>query len=75
CSILSSIQPQYDKGSTFEALEYDNKFYINLRSDKIAYSALEMIISPSFVLMDIHASTVVAYFKNYISVLKASQKK
>ncbi|KAM8993522.1 vacuolar protein sorting-associated protein 29-like [Ara ararauna] len=45
----------------FEAFEHENKFYINPGSATGAYNALETNIIPSFVLMDIQASTVVAY--------------
>ncbi|KFU95018.1 Vacuolar protein sorting-associated protein 29, partial [Chaetura pelagica] len=45
----------------FEAFEHANKFYINPGSATGAYSALEMNIIPSFVLMNIQASIVVAY--------------
>ncbi|NWW44934.1 VPS29 protein, partial [Pedionomus torquatus] len=45
----------------FEAFEHENKFYINPGSATGAYSALETNTVPSFVLMDIQASTVVAY--------------
>ncbi|XP_077164609.1 vacuolar protein sorting-associated protein 29-like isoform X1 [Paroedura picta] len=45
----------------FEALEHENKFFINPGSATGAYNALERNITPSFVLMDIQASTVVTY--------------
>ncbi|XP_063000261.1 vacuolar protein sorting-associated protein 29-like, partial [Elgaria multicarinata webbii] len=45
----------------FEALEHENKFYINPGSATGAYNALERNIIPSFVLMDIQSSTVVTY--------------
>ncbi|KAF3845102.1 hypothetical protein F7725_008265 [Dissostichus mawsoni] len=45
----------------FEAFENENKFYINPGSATGAYSPLESNIIPSFVLMDIQASTVVTY--------------
>ncbi|CAO2629533.1 Vacuolar protein sorting-associated protein 29, partial [Lemmus lemmus] len=45
----------------FEAFEHENKFYINPGSATGAYNALETNIIPSFVLMDIQASTVVTY--------------
>uniref|UniRef100_A0A8B9GLN6 Vacuolar protein sorting-associated protein 29 n=1 Tax=Amazona collaria TaxID=241587 RepID=A0A8B9GLN6_9PSIT len=45
----------------FEAFEHENKFYINPGSATGAYNALETNVIPSFVLMDIQASTVVAY--------------
>ncbi|NWS75739.1 VPS29 protein, partial [Crotophaga sulcirostris] len=45
----------------FEAFEHETKFCINPGSATGAYSALETNIIPSFVLMDIQASTVVAY--------------
>ncbi|XP_066466069.1 vacuolar protein sorting-associated protein 29-like [Tiliqua scincoides] len=45
----------------FEALEYENKFYINPGSATGAYNALDRNIIPSFVLMDIQASAVVTY--------------
>ncbi|XP_039417284.1 vacuolar protein sorting-associated protein 29-like [Corvus cornix cornix] len=45
----------------FEAFEYGKKFFINLGSATGACSALERNINPSFVLMDIQASTVVTY--------------
>ncbi|KFQ37590.1 Vacuolar protein sorting-associated protein 29, partial [Mesitornis unicolor] len=65
---LALLQRQLDvdiliSGHTrrFEAFEYENKFYINPGSATGAYSALETNIIPSFVLMDIQASTVVTY--------------
>uniref|UniRef100_A0A8D0F3W6 Vacuolar protein sorting-associated protein 29 n=1 Tax=Strix occidentalis caurina TaxID=311401 RepID=A0A8D0F3W6_STROC len=65
---LALLQRQLDvdiliSGHThrFEAFEHENKFYINPGSATGAYSALEMNVIPSFVLMDIQASTVVAY--------------
>ncbi|XP_075371977.1 vacuolar protein sorting-associated protein 29-like [Mycteria americana] len=65
---LALLQRQLDvdiliSGHThkFEAFEHENKFYINPGSATGAYSALERNIIPSFVLMDIQASTVVAY--------------
>ncbi|NWQ97396.1 VPS29 protein, partial [Burhinus bistriatus] len=65
---LALLQRQLDvdiliSGHThrFEAFEHEKKFYINPGSATGAYSALEMNIIPSFVLMDIQASTVVTY--------------
>ncbi|XP_030316218.1 vacuolar protein sorting-associated protein 29 [Calypte anna] len=65
---LALLQRQMDvdiliSGHThrFEAFEHENKFYINPGSATGAYSALEKNIIPSFVLMDIQTSTVVAY--------------
>ncbi|XP_022450943.1 LOW QUALITY PROTEIN: vacuolar protein sorting-associated protein 29-like [Delphinapterus leucas] len=65
---LALLQRQFDvdiliSGHThkFEASEHENKFYINPDSATGAYKALETNIIPSFVLMDIQASTVVAY--------------
>ncbi|KAA8589317.1 hypothetical protein FQN60_012682 [Etheostoma spectabile] len=65
---LALLQRQLDvdiliSGHThkFEAFENENKFYINPGSATGAYSALESNIIPSFVLMDIQASTVVTY--------------
>ncbi|XP_035196860.1 vacuolar protein sorting-associated protein 29-like [Oxyura jamaicensis] len=65
---LALLQRQLDvdiliSGHThkFEAFEHENKFYINPGSATGAYSALETNIIPSFVLMDIQASTVVTY--------------
>ncbi|XP_074015876.1 vacuolar protein sorting-associated protein 29-like [Numenius arquata] len=65
---LALLQRQLDvdiliSGHThrFEAFEHENKFYINPGSATGAYSALEMNATPSFVLMDIQASTVVTY--------------
>ncbi|NWX24953.1 VPS29 protein, partial [Aegotheles bennettii] len=65
---LALLQRQLDvdiliSGHThrFEAFEHENKFYINPGSATGAYSALETNIIPSFVLMDIQASTVAAY--------------
>ncbi|CAJ0923797.1 unnamed protein product [Ranitomeya imitator] len=53
----------YDFGTytKIEAFEHENKFYINPGSATGAYNALENNIIPSFVLMDIQASTVVTY--------------
>merc|ERR1712223_499665 len=45
----------------FEAFEHENKFYINPGSATGAYSALDSTVVPSFVLLDIQQSTVVAY--------------
>ncbi|EMP40658.1 Vacuolar protein sorting-associated protein 29 [Chelonia mydas] len=65
---LALLQRQLDvdiliSGHThkFEAFEHENKFYINPGSATGAYNALEINIIPSFVLMDIQASTVVTY--------------
>ncbi|NWH62707.1 VPS29 protein, partial [Geococcyx californianus] len=65
---LALLQRQLDvdiliSGHThrFEAFEHETKFYINPGSATGAYSALETNIIPSFVLMDIQASTVVTY--------------
>ncbi|KYO25505.1 hypothetical protein Y1Q_0018226 [Alligator mississippiensis] len=65
---LALLQRQLDvdiliSGHThkFEAFEYENKFYVNPGSATGAYNALEMNIIPSFVLMDIQASTIVTY--------------
>ncbi|CAN8192714.1 unnamed protein product [Coccothraustes coccothraustes] len=65
---LALLQRQFDvdiliSGHThkFEAFEHENKFYINPGSATGAYHALENNIIPSFVLMDIQASTVVTY--------------
>ncbi|XP_075883744.1 vacuolar protein sorting-associated protein 29 isoform X1 [Nelusetta ayraudi] len=71
---LALLQRQLDvdiliSGHThkFEAFENENKFYINPGSATGAYSALENNITPSFVLMDIQASTVVTYVYQLIS--------
>ena len=63
---LALLQKQFDvdiliSGHTqiFEAFEHENKVYINPGSATGAYNALETNIIPSFVLMDIQASTVV----------------
>jgi len=45
----------------FEAFEAENKFFINPGSITGAYSALDTMPTPSFVLMDIQSSTVVTY--------------
>ncbi|NXS23832.1 VPS29 protein, partial [Mystacornis crossleyi] len=45
----------------FEAFQHRRKFSINPGSATGAYSALERNINPSFVLMDIQASTAVTY--------------
>ncbi|XP_796390.1 vacuolar protein sorting-associated protein 29 [Strongylocentrotus purpuratus] len=65
---LSMVQRQLDvdiliSGHThkFEAYEHEGKFYINPGSATGAYSALDANTVPSFVLMDIQASTVVTY--------------
>ncbi|NXA03408.1 VPS29 protein, partial [Sapayoa aenigma] len=65
---LALLQRQLDvdiliSGHThrFEAFEYEKKFFINPGSATGAYSALDRNIIPSFVLMDIQASTVVTY--------------
>uniref|UniRef100_A0A674AEN4 Vacuolar protein sorting-associated protein 29 n=1 Tax=Salmo trutta TaxID=8032 RepID=A0A674AEN4_SALTR len=69
---LALLQRQLDvdiliSGHThkFEAFENENKFYINPGSATGAYNALESNIIPSFVLMDIQASTVVT--SNYVT--------
>uniref|UniRef100_A0ABM0MHA3 Vacuolar protein sorting-associated protein 29 n=1 Tax=Saccoglossus kowalevskii TaxID=10224 RepID=A0ABM0MHA3_SACKO len=65
---LAMVQRQLDvdiliSGHThkFEAFEHENKFYINPGSATGAYSPLDTNVTPSFVLMDIQASTVVTY--------------
>uniref|UniRef100_A0A8C4QFQ7 Vacuolar protein sorting-associated protein 29 n=1 Tax=Eptatretus burgeri TaxID=7764 RepID=A0A8C4QFQ7_EPTBU len=65
---LALLQRQLDvdiliSGHThrFEAFEHDNRFYINPGSATGAFSVLDSNIVPSFVLMDIQASTVVTY--------------
>jgi len=65
---LAMVQRQLDvdiliTGQThkFEAFEHENKFYINPGSATGSYSALESSIIPSFVLLDIQQSTVIAY--------------
>ncbi|CAK8693853.1 unnamed protein product [Clavelina lepadiformis] len=45
----------------FEAYEHDNHFYINPGSITGAFSPISSDVVPSFVLMDIQASTVVTY--------------
>ncbi|XP_053225600.1 vacuolar protein sorting-associated protein 29-like isoform X2 [Podarcis raffonei] len=45
----------------FEALEHENKLYINSGSATGAYNALDRNITPSFVLMDIQSTVVVTY--------------
>ncbi|CAM9786620.1 unnamed protein product [Lampetra fluviatilis] len=45
----------------FEAFESEGRFYINPGSATGAYSPLDSNVVPSFVLMDIQASTVVTY--------------
>jgi len=45
----------------FEAYEHENKFYINPGSITGAYSPTQSDVTPSFVLMDIQAGTVVTY--------------
>ncbi|NXS51723.1 VPS29 protein, partial [Brachypteracias leptosomus] len=83
---LALLQRQLDvdiliSGRThkFEAFEHENKFYINLGSATGAYSALEMNVIPSFLLMDIQASTVVTYvyqlIKNDVKVERTEFKK
>ncbi|NXF05639.1 VPS29 protein, partial [Smithornis capensis] len=65
---LALLQRQLDvdiliSGHThrFEAFEYEKKFFINPGSATGAYSALDRNVTPSFVLMDVQASTVVTY--------------
>jgi len=65
---LAMVQRQLDvdiliTGQThkFEAFEHENKFYINPGSATGSYSPLESSIIPSFVLLDIQQSTVIAY--------------
>ncbi|XP_046840940.1 vacuolar protein sorting-associated protein 29 [Xenia sp. Carnegie-2017] len=50
----------------FEAFEHEGKFYINPGSATGAYNALLRNVVPSFVLMDIQASTVVTYIYQLI---------
>ncbi|CAH0389596.1 unnamed protein product [Bemisia tabaci] len=45
----------------YEAYEHENKFYINPGSATGAYHPLETNVIPSFVLMDIHSTTVITY--------------
>ncbi|XP_042555956.1 vacuolar protein sorting-associated protein 29-like [Dipodomys spectabilis] len=70
---LALLQRQFDvdiliSGHTHkcEAFEHENKFYINPGSATEAYNALDTYIIPSFVLMDIQASTVVTYIHQLI---------
>ncbi|KAG5683692.1 hypothetical protein PVAND_012958 [Polypedilum vanderplanki] len=67
---LAAIQRQLDvdiliTGHThkFEAYEHENKFYINPGSATGAYTTLNETnnVIPSFILMDIQATTVVTY--------------
>lgn len=65
---LAMVQRQLDvdiliSGHThrFDAFEHENKFYINPGSITGAYSALDSNIIPSFVLLDIQQSTMIAY--------------
>lgn len=65
---LALVQRQLDvdiliSGHThkFEAYEHENRFYINPGSATGAYNALETLITPSFVLMDIQSTIVVTY--------------
>jgi vacuolar protein sorting-associated protein 29 len=65
---LAMLQRQLDvdiliSGQThkFEAFEHEGKFYINPGSATGSYSALESNVIPSFVLLDIQQSTVIAY--------------
>jgi vacuolar protein sorting-associated protein 29 len=65
---LGMVQRQLDvdiliSGQThkFEAYEHESKFYINPGSATGSYSALNSSIIPSFVLLDIQQSTVIAY--------------
>ncbi|XP_043417608.1 vacuolar protein sorting-associated protein 29-like [Prionailurus bengalensis] len=45
----------------FEAFEHENKFYVNPGPATGAHNALETNMIPSFMLMDIQASTAVTY--------------
>lgn len=65
---LSLIQRQLDvdilvsgHSHKFEAYEQDGHFYINPGSATGAFNPLDKKVVPSFVLMDIQASTVVTY--------------
>lgn len=65
---LAMVQRQLDvdiliSGHThrFDAFEHENKFYINPGSITGAFSALDSNIIPSFVLLDIQQSTMIAY--------------
>lgn len=71
---LSMVQRQLDvdiliSGHThiFDAFEHENKFYINPGSATGAYSASEKNVIPSFVILDIQQSTVVAYVYKLIN--------
>lgn len=72
---LAMVQRQLDvdiliSGHThrFDAFEHENKFYINPGSITGAYSALDSSIIPSFVLLDIQQSTMIAYVYQLIGV-------
>ncbi|KAF6037941.1 hypothetical protein EB796_003743 [Bugula neritina] len=65
---LAMLQRQLDvdiliSGHThkFDAFEHEQKFYINPGSATGAYHPLDTDITPSFVLLDIQQSSVVAY--------------
>ena len=71
---LAMVQRQLDvdiliSGHThkFEAFEHENKFYINPGSATGAYNALDSNVIPSFVILDIQQTTVVAYVYKLIS--------
>jgi len=70
---LSMLQRQLDTdvlitGHThkFEAFEREGKFFINPGSCTGAFSPLEQNITPSFLLLDVQASTIVTYIYELI---------
>lgn len=82
---LSMLQRQLDvdiliSGHThkFEAVENEGKFFVNPGSATGAYNALEIEVTPSFVLMDITGTQIVVYvYQLYkdVKVQKIEHKK
>eukprot|EP00731_Ephydatia_muelleri_P022759 Em0015g342a len=58
----------------FEALEHEGKFYINPGSATGAYNALEIQVTPSFVLMDIQGSSIILYTYQLFKDVKIQKK-
>ncbi|KAL5477323.1 hypothetical protein EMCRGX_G024112 [Ephydatia muelleri] len=78
---LAMVQRQLDvdilvSGHThkFEALEHEGKFYINPGSATGAYNALEIQVTPSFVLMDIQGSSIILYTYQLFKDVKIQKK-
>jgi vacuolar protein sorting-associated protein 29 len=71
---LAMVQRQLDvdilvSGHThkFEAYEHENKFFINPGSATGAFNALDANVIPSFVLLDVQQTTIIAYVYQLIA--------